>query len=65
MQVGRFLGLCGNSGHAAIPHLHYHLQDSPRLFAGDGLPIRFRTYVADGIENEQGEALWNQYVVNK
>ena len=65
VYVGQFLGLCGNSGHAAMPHLHYHLQDSPRLFAGDGLPIRFRTYVADGIEIEQGMPLWNQYVVNK
>jgi len=65
VYIGQFLGLCGNSGHAAMPHLHYHLQNSPRLFAGDGLPIRFRTYVADGTEIEQGEPLWNQYVVNK
>lgn len=65
VYIGQFLGLCGNSGHSAMPHLHYHLQDAPRLFAGDGLPIRFWKYVADGTDIEQGEPSWNQYVVNK
>jgi hypothetical protein len=65
VQIGQFLGLSGNSGHAAMPHLHYHLQNSPRLFAGEGLPIRFRSYLADGKEIRYGEPLWNQYVMNK
>jgi hypothetical protein len=65
VQIGQFLGLCGNSGHAAMPHLHYHLQNSPVIFKGEGLPIQFQSYVADGKEITLGEPLWNQYVMNK
>jgi hypothetical protein len=39
---------CGNSGNTTERHLHYHLQDSPRPFDGDGLPAEFTDYLADG-----------------
>jgi len=64
VEIGQFLGLCGNSGHAAQAHLHYHLQNSPVIFAGEGLPIQFQSYVADGREIEKGAPLWSQCVMN-
>jgi len=65
VQVGQFVGLCGNSGHATMARLHYHLQNTPVIFRGEGLPIQFQSYVADGKEITLGEPLWNQYVMNK
>jgi hypothetical protein len=35
-------------GNTSQPHLHYHLQDSPTPFDGDGLPAEFTDYLADG-----------------
>lgn len=29
VNKGQVLGQCGNSGYSTMPHLHYHLQDSP------------------------------------
>ncbi len=48
---GQFLGLCGNSGGSDIPHLHYHIQNSPVLddnVGPQGLPIQFLSYESDG-----------------
>ncbi len=64
VEIGQFLGLCGNSGHAAQAHLHYHLQNSPVIFSGEGLPIQFHSYVADGKEIEKGAPLWSECVMN-
>ena len=47
-KSGDVIGKCGNSGNTSEPHLHYHLQNSPRPFDGDGLPPAFSGYVADG-----------------
>jgi hypothetical protein len=65
VAIGKFLGRCGNSGHAAQAHLHYHLQNSPVIFKGEGLPAQFQSYLADGKEIAQGEPVWDQYVMNK
>jgi len=62
---GQLLGCCGNSGHSSEPHLHYHLQDSPTHFEGNGLPAQFELYEADGHEVQQGEPLINQSVRHK
>jgi Peptidase family M23 len=46
---GDVLGLCGNSGNSSEPHLHFHVQDRPRLFgAARGLPLTFTGYSANG-----------------
>jgi len=42
---GQVLARCGNSGNSSEPHLHYHLQDSPRFGQGDGLPAQFQGYL--------------------
>jgi murein DD-endopeptidase MepM/ murein hydrolase activator NlpD len=65
VETGQFLGLCGNSGHSSEAHLHYHLQNTPVLFHGEGLPAQFRSYMADGKEIARGEPFWGQTVTNK
>ncbi len=59
---GQVLGRCGNSGHSAEPHLHYHLQDTPVPFNGNGLPAQFHLYEANGTEVRRGEPLITQAV---
>lgn len=46
---GQVIGECGNSGNSSLPHLHYHLQDSPNWLDGNALPIRF---IGKGSDNE-------------
>lgn len=41
VKQGQVLGRLGNAGNSSGPHLHYHLQDGPKAFAHDGLPLRF------------------------
>ena len=62
VEAGALVGRCGNSGHSSEPHLHYHLQDSPRFFAGDGLPAPFVDYLADGRPVSRGEPTRGQVV---
>ena len=42
------LALVGNSGHSSEPHLHMHLQDTPTISFGEGIPLYFYNYYADG-----------------
>ena len=65
VAAGQFLGLCGNSGHSSEPHLHYHLQNTPIMFKGEGLPVQFQSYWEDGEYVELGEPAGGQYVKNK
>ncbi len=64
INIGQFLGLSGNSGDSSEPHLHYHLQNTPVLFEGEGLPAQFQFYSADGEPVRKGEPLWGQKVRN-
>ena len=48
VRAGARLGRVGNSGNSSEPHLHVHVQDSPTLFAGIGLPVAFGPLVLDG-----------------
>jgi len=59
---GQYLGRCGNSGHSSEPHLHYHLQNTPVMFKGEGLPLQFRSFWADSILYDSGEPIGGQYV---
>ena len=65
VKSGQFLGLCGNSGHSSEPHIHYHLQNSPYMFSGEGLPAQFISYEADGSYIELGEPVWGQRIQNR
>lgn len=45
---GQLLGLRGNNGHSSEPHIHYHLQNASDIDNGDGLPVRFYSYLSNG-----------------
>lgn len=46
--AGQQLGRVGNSGTTSEPHVHMHLQDTPRPFLGEGIPFMFHAYRQDG-----------------
>lgn len=62
---GQVVGHSGNTGHSSESHLHYHLQDTPVLHIGNGLPAQFHSYEANGIEVRRGEPLITQAVGHK
>jgi hypothetical protein len=64
LEPGELVGRCGNSGNTTEPHLHFHLQNSPDLGEGHGLPAFFNDYGADGRMVERGEPLQGQTVGN-
>jgi murein DD-endopeptidase MepM/ murein hydrolase activator NlpD len=44
--AGQPLGRVGNSGFSSEPHVHLHLQDSPRRHLAEGIPFGFADYCA-------------------
>jgi murein DD-endopeptidase MepM/ murein hydrolase activator NlpD len=57
VKTGDTLGRCGNSGNSSEPHLHYHLQTTPRFADGAGLPAQFLDYRDDGKPVARGEPM--------
>ncbi len=55
VAAGDEIGRCGNSGNTSEPHLHFHLQTTADLAAGEGLPAQFQNYVANGLAITRGE----------
>lgn len=45
VREGQILGHVGNSGNSSEPHVHVHLQDTPELGVGEGIPLYFASYV--------------------
>ncbi|MFY9950647.1 MAG: M23 family metallopeptidase [Candidatus Sulfotelmatobacter sp.] len=62
VRCGQLLAQCGNSGNSSEPHLHYHLQNTPVPFKGDGLPAFFVEYAAGGKPVARGEPVARQTV---
>jgi Peptidase family M23 len=62
VTAGQRIARCGNSGLSSEPHLHYHLQTTPRLHDGEGLPAQFHDYVADGKPVAVGEPTRGQLI---
>lgn len=54
VAAGRLLGRVGNSGNSSEPHVHLHLQDSPRPWFGEGIPFHFHGYRQAGRLVERG-----------
>jgi hypothetical protein len=48
VTVGQPLGRAGNSGISSEPHVHLHLQDSPRRHLAEGVPFFFHDYCERG-----------------
>jgi murein DD-endopeptidase MepM/ murein hydrolase activator NlpD len=48
VQGGQPIAQCGNSGNSPFPHLHYHLQTTPKWFNGEGLPAAFHNFLLNG-----------------
>ncbi len=44
VREGQSVGHVGNSGNSSEPHVHVHLQDSPELGVGEGIPLYFSNY---------------------
>ena len=62
VRAGKPIGKCGNSGHSNLPHLNYHLQNTPLWLKGEGLPAQFRNYYANGKLVERGEPTQGQII---
>ncbi len=46
--MGQVLGLCGNSGHSTMPHLHYQIMDSAYADRAHARAIRHLDYLRNG-----------------
>lgn len=62
VNVGQQLGETGNSGNSTEAHLHYHLQNSPKILESTGLPAQFENYYTDGNFTEEGEPTRGQVI---
>lgn len=47
VRAGQQVGRVGNSGNSDLPHLHFHVMDSPSPLASNGLPYVLRAF--DGL----------------
>jgi hypothetical protein len=65
VRAGKKLGKCGNSGNSPVPHLHVHMQNTPVLFGGEGLPMQFHNYLAQKKFVSAGELENGQTVRHK
>jgi hypothetical protein len=64
VKAGQKVGECGNSGNSPVPHLHIHLQNTPVIFKGEGLPMQFQDYTADKKIVNSGEPERGQIIRN-
>ena len=54
VRAGQQIGRVGNSGNSSEPHIHLHLQDTPRPYLGEGIPFSFSQYEHRGRLIERG-----------
>lgn len=59
------IGSCGNSGNSPVPHLHMHLQNTPVLFKGEGLPLQFQSFLVNKKFTDAGELETGQIIRDK
>lgn len=44
VEAGQAIARVGNSGNSSEPHVHVHLQDTPRPHVGEAIPLAFAGY---------------------
>ena len=64
INQGDVIGLCGNTGNTFQPHIHFNLQDGPRMHTAKALPAQFAKIVVDGEIKTNYEPVKNQLVSN-
>lgn len=64
VKQGDVLGLCGNTGNTTQPHIHFNLQDGPRMHNSKALPAQFSKILVDGVEKNHFEPIRGQKVTN-
>ena len=48
IHAGSYLGRCGNSGNSSEPHLHFHVQNTEKLYNATGIKCFFETVIVNG-----------------
>lgn len=64
VKQGDLLGLCGNTGNTSEPHIHFNLQDGPRMHTANALPAKFERITVDGKVKLKYEPIRKQMVSN-
>ena len=54
VRAGQTIGRAGSSGNASEPHVHVHLQDTPTVYLGEGIPMFFHDYRVHGGHVDRG-----------
>lgn len=52
LTAGNLIGQLGNSGNSDMPHLHFHVMDSPLPLGSNGLPFLIDEFTLDGTLTE-------------
>lgn len=64
VRAGDVIGLCGNTGNTSEPHVHFGLQDGPRLSNEKSLFAQFRKITVNGEIKENYEPIRGEKVAN-
>lgn len=64
VKKGDLMGLCGNTGNTSEPHIHFNLQDGPRMHTAKALPAQFDRINVDGEVKTKCEPIRKQMVSN-
>jgi hypothetical protein len=65
VNQGDLLGLCGNSGNSTEPHLHFHLQNTPKLYNGVGIKCYFDNIIVNDETKKDYSPIKDDKVGNK
>lgn len=64
IKRGETIGSCGNTGNTSEPHIHFNLQDGPRMHTANALPARFAKILVERKEKTSFEPIRGQWVSN-